>query len=276
MYMNVSFLFILLNYAITMSTVSTSDVKPMDESSDRLQRWLGRWTESKLGWHKSDPHPFLLKHGSHLIPHFDSDADTCEVSESKSRIFFPLCGKSVDMSFFAKLFEVDEVVGVDGIRKALLEFADENKELHIDVENTSSISAFEKFSGEKISLLKGDFFALDDDATEGKFDYIFDRASLVAIQPDLREKYVEILGNLIKPGGRILLIVIDRREGNESGRTAGPPFSVDEQEVKRLFGATNWVESIEKVDEVEEDVSQYRMPGVERLFELVFVIKAKM
>ena len=47
MYMNVSFLFILLNYAITMSTVSTSDVKPMDESSDRLQWWLGRWTESK-------------------------------------------------------------------------------------------------------------------------------------------------------------------------------------------------------------------------------------
>jgi hypothetical protein len=44
--------------------------------------------------------------------------------------------------------------------------------------------------GKKITLLTGDFFDLDETVTGGRFEAIVDRASLVAIQPTLREAYV--------------------------------------------------------------------------------------
>ncbi len=49
----------------------------------------------------------------------------------------------------------------------------ENLELHID-----SILILQL-----ISFLKGDFFDLDDNAINRKFDVIFDRGSIVAIDP---------------------------------------------------------------------------------------------
>lgn len=274
-----------------------------------MQRWFNRWDENKLGWHRQDPHAFLLKYGSHIVPNFnaadnsnnecrDESQNTCEAADKEdvnnngARIFVPLCGKTVDMNFLAKHDGVQEVVGCDGIRKALLDFVQENSHLNIrevisdkgeEEQETNgnhdliaSSEPFEKFVGDKITLLKGDYFDLNLDVMEGKlFDGILDRASMVAIQPDLREQYVEILGNLIQPGGTILLITIDRREGTEEGKSAGPPFSINDDEVQRLFGSLDWVESIEKVEEIEEDITDYRMPGVDRLFELVFVIKAR-
>ncbi len=45
-----------------------------------------------------------------------------------------------------------------------------------------------------------------------------------------------MLGKLIKPGGYILMVTIDRRSGTEEGRRAGPPYSVDGDEIKRLYG----------------------------------------
>lgn len=76
-----------------------------DESSDVLARWADRWAESRLGWHKAEPHHFLLKYGSELnIIHF-TDTNTCIAGETENecdgdrkqaRILFPLCGKVRD------------------------------------------------------------------------------------------------------------------------------------------------------------------------------------
>jgi thiopurine S-methyltransferase len=264
-------------------------MKPKDEDSEILIRWAQRWSISKTGWQKSDPHHFLIKHGNDiipgLIPSSGSDAGSCDSEildgddHGAKRVFFPLCGKTVDMKFLAENKAIKEVVGVDGIKKALEEFAEENPSLNIkEVDQIGS--SFGKFVGNNVSLLKGNFFDIDEEVTGGQFDVIVDRASIVAIDPSLRDDYVSILGKLIKPGGSILLITIDRRAGTDEARSAGPPFSIDDTEIQRLYGSLDWVESLTKMSEhnefeTEEDKKRWTMQGVDSLFELCYVIKAK-
>lgn len=47
--------------------------------------WQQRWQEERIGFHKSDVNPELIKHFSALALPFGS------------RVLVPLCGKSVDM-----------------------------------------------------------------------------------------------------------------------------------------------------------------------------------
>ena len=111
------------------------------------------------------------------------------------------------------------------------------------VANAEGGISYERLRGKKLTLLKGDFFALDETATSGRFEAIFDRASMVAIDPSLRKDYVSVLGSLLKPGGKILLVSIERRSGTEEDK-AGPPFSLTETNIRELYEGLDWVESV--------------------------------
>jgi thiopurine S-methyltransferase len=173
------------------------------------------------------------------------------------------------MAFLSKREGVAEVVGVDGVRKALEEFGAENPDLKIKPASSQN-GKHERLEGTKITLLKGDFFDLDEEATNGRFEAIIDRASLVAIQPNLREDYVEVMSKLIQPGGKILLIVIERRSGTEADKD-GPPFSVPEAEVRRLYEGQDWVDSVTLIDDSGEKA---RNEGT-TMVSLYFIIQAK-
>lgn len=107
---------------------------------------------------------------------------------------------------------------------------------------------YDRYKGKKIELLLGDFFQLrhDDSALSsvGRFNVIYDRASMVAIDPALRTEYIAILGQLLRTGGKILLVTIERTSeirGDHSSDdvdpslVVGPPFSIPESEVRRLY-----------------------------------------
>ena len=181
----------------------------------------------------------------------------------------------MDVAFLATV--ADEVVGVEGIRQALVEFAEEQADLNV-VSKGMEEGGFEKFQGEKITLLRGDFFSLDDKTTGGVFGAIYDRASMVAIEPDLRKQYVEILGKLIAPGGRILLVVLERR-GEEEAVKKGPPFSISDATARELFEGQEWVESMTFVQETDQleliPEDRKRFPGLDKLLEVVYLIQAK-
>jgi len=284
---NLGILFCIIMDAFT-STNSFSATSPADKTTDNLSSWSKRWDDSLTGWHRNQPHHFLMKYGDKIIPNFSSSVDSATTSCKEDnttdhqavRIFVPLCGKTVDMAFLAEHNGISEVVGIDGVQKALEEFSDENPTLQIKQGYEGSV---ERFLGKGISLFKGDFFELnyDDTMTSKKFDCILDRASLVAIQPQLREKYVDIIGKLVKPGASILLITVDRREGTESAKLKGPPFSVDENEVIRLFQNRDWVQSVTKLDEVDEfendksRIPKWKEQGLTALFEVCFLIQVK-
>jgi len=235
-----------------------------------------QWNADQIAFHKQGVNDALLKHGgATIIPNYDDE--TCA---NPVRVFVPLCGKTVDMAFLAKHGSVSEVVGIEGIRKALESYAEEQPDL--DIKPVESLDTFERFVGKKTTLLKGDFFALDSDATGGKFDSIWDRGSMVAIDPRLRESYVNVMKNLLKPGGTILLVTLERRTGTDEGVRAGPPFSLSEEEVRAFYESQDWVDSVSLLDERDEfatspeaDITRFTSSGLTSLFELVFKIKAK-
>jgi thiopurine S-methyltransferase len=204
------------------------------------------------------------------------DNDNKRVKRSK-RVFVPLCGKTVDLAYLTTL--ADEVVGVEGIRMALEQFAKEQPQLNISTESTTTTTdGFERFQGDKITLLKGDFFELDATKTDGKFDLIFDRASMVAIEPKLRQAYVDVLGSLLAEGGTILLVVLERK-GTEEGMKMGPPFSVSEAAVREQYEDKDWVETVkllEQSDQLEtKPEDRERFPDLDHLYETVYEIKRK-
>lgn len=181
------------------------------------------------------------------------------------------------MAYLAKLSSVKEVVGIDGIRKALEEFAEEQPELNVSQQ--PQVGNYERFVGTKITLLKGDLFEFDELAAGGRFGAIFDRASLVAIQPTLRNEYVRVMGNVIAPGGKILLVTIERKSSDEEAINKGPPFSLSEQMVRDLYEGEDWVESISLLEQedtfVKEPEQKVRYEGLDSLMELTFLIQAK-
>lgn len=186
------------------------------------------------------------------------------------------------MAYLANHNSVHHVVGIEGIRKALEEYSEEHPDLEIAPVEGSSADTFERFDGKKTTLLKGDFFGLDADATGGQVDSIWDRASMVAIDPALRGAYVNVMKKLLKPGGTILLVTFERRAGTEEGVKMGPPFSISESDVRELYGSQDWVDSVSLVEEIdyfatnsEAENARYTVSGVTSVFELVFHIKAK-
>ena len=186
--------------------------------------------------------PHLQKYTDILLLQSEEEEDGN--STLTSRVFVPLCGKSVDLAYLSSHPKVSHVVGIDIVRTAAEEFAAEHPELLLEEEKVesndecanvegdvvekecSSQSTISKFNGKSLTFLIGDLFALP---TEERFDVIYDRASMVAIHPSLREDYVTLMGKLLQPGGSILLVSLDRRETTtDEAKKDGPPFSINE------------------------------------------------
>jgi thiopurine S-methyltransferase len=176
-------------------------------------------------------------------------------------------------------------VGLEGIRLALEEFIEEHPGLGISREAIPSTNdvPFERFEGDTVSLWKGDYFDLSGETTTttaiGRFEAIYDRASIVAIEPELREDYVEILDGLLVPGGRILLVALERvvTPENASAGKRGPPYSIPEATLRGLFaslGASYNVAILKQTDQlVEKPEDRERYPDLEQLLETVYLIQ---
>jgi thiopurine S-methyltransferase len=151
-------------------------------------------------------------------------------------VLVPLCGKTLDLCWLAAQPGVTQVVGVELVRQAVDAFAVEHPELALKpLRRKEERRGFNSALGNgRLSLLCGDVFALPPSPA---FDRIFDRASLIALEPSLRAAYVRTLTAALKPGGQVLLQTLVRREAPASATsTPGPPFSVSEADVAALYG----------------------------------------
>jgi thiopurine S-methyltransferase len=244
------------------------------EDSANLKFWSKRWSDSLTGWHKPATHASLIVHGDKAFP-------------VDARVLVPLCGKTVDMASLAERGR--EVIGVEGAMKAISEFASEQAdsvEFYQGLNDTKQNPDFETFvakhkeSGQKISLLRGDFFDLN---VPGGVDGVWDRAAFVAINPNMRKKYVDVFTRNLNPGGVILMSTFYRVEGTEEAKKAGPPFSVSSVDIWDNFGDLDWVESIQLVESIDvmthkryaDEAARWKAAGLTDLRELVFVITRK-
>lgn len=187
--------------------------------------WLGRWNKGQIGFHQQDVNASLRAHWADLgVP-------------SAARVFVPLCGKSRDMLWLRA--QGHEVVGVELSRIAARDFFSENG-MTPDVRVQGK---FERWSAEGVSVLCGDLFDLAPADLEGA-EAVYDRASLIALPRAMRERYAAAMRALLPPGARTLLVTLRYPDG----QMEGPPFSVDEAEVRRLHADAWDVERLSSVD----------------------------
>ncbi len=273
------------------STSNDNDaVAVADEESSRetLKPWSDRWKKRRIGFHLKDVNPALTKHAASLLPETKED-ETCSNKDATTRIFVPLCGKAIDMAYLATSLSSSshkiQVLGLEGIRIALEQFIEEQPNLNIAKEAIPATEQvpFERFIGENVSLWKGDYFDLSKFETSiGTFDAVYDRASIVAIEPEMRQPYVQILDNLLQTGGKILMVALERVASPENPEAAkkGPPHSIPEATIRNLFSSLETesysyaVEVLQVTDQLEvnpQDRERYK--GLDQLLETVYLIR---
>ena len=206
------------------------------------QDWLNRWKENRIGFHN-------LEYNQYLIKYFDV------FSDAKSDVLLPLCGKSLDLLYLGD--KVNKVIGVELSTKAINDFIEENNLQYKKKEN----KYFDFYKINNIDFFVGDFFNLDI-KNDNRLD-IFDRASLVALNPEQRIKYSEKIKTILN--GKMLLITLEYPENEKKG----PPFSVSEKEIYSLYGDTFDITLLESID---LKTTNDRLGSLSSAYEKVFLI----
>jgi thiopurine S-methyltransferase len=189
------------------------------------QFWQERWERGEIGFHQPDYHPALLRYWPSLgLPRI-------------SRVFVPLCGRSLDMIWLAG--QGHPVLGVELSAIAVEGFFDHS---------TWTVAPrkrgpFGSYAMGPYEILQGDFFDLTPELAGG-IDAFYDRAALVALPPDMRRRYAARMAELLAPGNPGLLLTLEY----DQDRMSGPPFSVPVDEVHELFDPSFEVELLSRED----------------------------
>ena len=200
--------------------------------------WHKRWQEKRIGFNQSAVNPLLTEY----IDHLDLAVG--------SRIFVPLCGKSIDMVWLAA--QGYDVVGVELVETAVQAFfAEQNIQPIVSqhVENPD-IKCYQGqlVDGDEqrtITLWAADIFALT--STDlGTIDAIYDKAALIALPADMRPDYSEqirqLSGNVDKiehidsynnKAAPQLLITLEYDQNKKDG----PPFSINHEQLQQYYGS---------------------------------------
>lgn len=207
--------------------------------------WHDRWEQNQTGFHQDEPHPLLRK--------FWPDRST-----ATGRVFVPLCGKTLDMWWLRR--QGFQVVGVELSPLAVGAFFAEAGV----TPTTASSGALEYRQADDIRLYCGDFFALRPEDVAG-CNLIYDRASLIALPPDMRRNYVAHLHHLFPQGARMLLVTLDYPQAEMDG----PPFAVSDAEVHELYPAARQLAGRDVLAQNE----RFSRRGVSRLTENAYQIE---
>lgn len=210
--------------------------------------WLDRWKRDDIGFHQTDVNAYLSKYWSELkLTH-------------GSKVFVPLCGKSRDMLWLNKKGHV--VLGVELSKLAAQAFFTENEYTPQHETNDK----FEVFSVGDLSILCGNFLDLDKKDL-ANVSAVYDRASLVALPPEMRKHYVNHLMNILPPSTQLLLITFDYPQSE----MAGPPFAVSPDEVEQHYQQHANIRLLAQLDVLEQN-SRFQERGLSRIQESVFLL----
>ncbi len=204
--------------------------------------WHQCWQEQRIGFHQNKINSYLSKYWPNL-----------NVPEN-SRVFVPLCGKSLDLCYFPQ--QRLKVLGNEISTLAVQDFYTEqqlnaSKTVISDKNSALGQSVMTLWQSEDIDIICADFFDLK---KEQLLDIkaIYDRAALVAFTPEMRRKYVHKMLEILPDKVSMLLLTLDYNEAEKQG----PPFSVTQDEVFELYEPYFSIELLE----VSEIAPQQRSP----------------
>lgn len=220
--------------------------------------WHERWRTRQVGFHQSAPHPFLERWWP-----------TLDVGRG-ARVYVPLCGKSLDMVWLA--VRGHRVVGSELSELAIEEFFGERHGTDTAAVSKSGEPTvevrgpFQVHRRAPYELWQGDALALTPQLL-GPVQAAYDRAALVALPPEMRVAYVQSFAALMPTGSRTLLVAFEYAQHVK----AGPPFSVEPDEVEQLYGSTFHVEELERVDIIDAS-PKFAAAGLDALHEVAYAL----
>lgn len=169
--------------------------------------WLNKWQKNELGFHKSEANPLLVRHFQSL-----------SLKQGK-RLFLPLCGKTLDIAWL--LAQGYRVAGAELAEMAIAQLFSE-----LGVNPTiTDLGDVKRYSAENIDIFVGDIFHMSAEMV-GTVDAIYDRAALVALPGDMRDRYTSHLIDITHAAPQLLITF-------EYDQTVmpGPPFSISAEDV---------------------------------------------
>lgn len=181
--------------------------------------WQSRWQEGRIGFHKSEVNPLLMKYFDELnLP-------------TGRRVLVPLCGKSIDMAWLAA--QGYDVVGVELAETAVQAFfAEQNisPTIHQHADNPAIKYYQGQLADQTITLWVADIFALTaEDISD--IDAVYDRAALIALPTDMRPKYSEQMRQLSNNAPQYIITL-----NYDQSKKDGPPFSVNSDQIQHYYG----------------------------------------
>ena len=186
--------------------------------------WHKKWEKNEIGFHQSETNPILKTH-------FDA------LSLNKgSRIFVPLCGKTLDISWL--LSKGYRIAGAELNQMAI-------EQLFAGLEltpNISNIANLKHYSAKNIDIFVGDLFDVSK-TTLGPVDAVYDRAALVALPEELRKRYAAHLTQITDTAPQLLVSY-----RYDQSLMDGPPFSVSDEEVDRHYGDRYEITRLASID----------------------------
>lgn len=175
--------------------------------------WQKAWAKSaEPGWQQKSANSLLVAHWA-----------ACKAVPGES-VFVPLCGRSPDINWLLNFGH--KVIGIDLSRSALQRFCDESG---LDVKPEEH-NGFTVFKAPQLTLYAGDFFSSTPDMFSG-ISRVYDRASIVAMPPNMRERYVSHLRSVVPSQAEMFTIAM----AYDQSKMQGPPFSVEETELRKFF-----------------------------------------
>ena len=183
--------------------------------------WHQKWEKGEIGFHRNEANTLLIENVGKLN------------LTKGSRIFLPLCGKTLDCSWL--LASGYRVAGAELSEIAIRELF---KELGVEP-IISKIGNLELYTAKNIEIFVGNVFDVTAQLL-GQVDAVYDRAALVALPLAMREKYTSHLIKITDIAPQLLITY----EYNQQ-LIDGPPFSITEEEVKQHYANAYELKSVD-------------------------------
>ncbi|MDH4107785.1 MAG: thiopurine S-methyltransferase [Gammaproteobacteria bacterium] len=204
--------------------------------------WAARWREGRTGWHEQGGSALLRRYWPAL--------------PSGSSVLVPLCGKSVDLLWLAR--QGYDVTGIELSEIAVQALFAENS-LGFETTIEGGLPCY-RAGSLPLRVCCGDFFAW----SSQRFDALYDRGALVAVDPRDRARYTDHVKSLLHPDAFRMIITLEY----EQDKAPGPPWSVpaDEllaywQDLQRAFAH----------DDLANCPPKFRAAGLTEMLEVVWL-----
>jgi len=191
--------------------------------------WASTWDDILSGgssrWKIND-----LSHKEHALDCIVRTANSGEATEKSLKIFCPLAGDDTFVNYAWS--KGHSVTSIDLVPKAVEAMRDQfpvGAESWTRGSGPKSVVIWKHDSG-RATLIEGDALADLSEVLGGAFDAVYDKDSFGALDKSMRDAYCDRIGKYTKKEA-VIYLEVKLRSKDHPNRNAGPPFSLERDEL---------------------------------------------